>query len=188
MHSTWIHLAGNPAGVKKGNPPFWRYRLGPRGEAHYCDSWEVTGEFDSRNNSQGTEIGADFLLWFAMFGTVVEASDPGADRREAHIQLAVPPDSLPADTEPGIKNGTVQTVRIYGAPDLVRQQQPLCWRCQIGEQVIAVKSICLLGNANATNFFPGSNFRSTKPFQRLWLTVRGSVCIDENQKATFFLN
>lgn len=186
MQPIWIHLAGNPRGVKGGQPPFWRYRLGPTGETRYINSWEVNGFSNSQNITHGIELNADFLLWVALFGTISEEKNSSGSSTQAYIALAVPPGSPPATvpTFPTVRHDSM-TVRIFGAPDLVNQHSPYCWRCEIRGKITELRSFKLHGAATPANFFPGTDLKQVN--HRLWLTVQGQPQIDEEKNATFLL-
>jgi hypothetical protein len=188
MQPTWIHVAGIASNLSARRPPFWRYRLGPTGEEHPLNSWEVSGVFTSNNNTHGSQADAGFRLWVALYGTVREEIHPITNEKSAHFTLAVPSTQTPSREQPLIPTGKdhqVQLVRMYAAADLVQQQSPYHWRCDIHGKITELRSFTLYGEADTTNFFPDSDMQQQPA--RLWLAVRGQVHIDKEKNATFLL-
>jgi hypothetical protein len=187
---SWIHLAGNPRSVERKQPPYWRIRMASSGEIHPVTAWTIEGEMTSGNNLYGTEIGASFLLWWALYGRV--------DFREGAegCIVAIKMEPQLATEFPGkrriVKRYPSSTIRIFGAPDLVNARAGLHWRGVVANDAFDLASFVVKGAANQRNIMPGENLLNEQPYQSLWLEIAGHISIrqdsDQRQHATILLS
>lgn len=185
--ATWIHLAGHPAGVKNGKPPYWRYRLGHGGKEHLIDTWAVlAGQFDATNNTQGVELKASFLLWYALYGELVVEETPAGER---HARITLLPGPLTTDFSLGepVREVTGE-LHLYGAPDRVSQGSSLWWRARVEEQSFDLCRWRLVGAARGFANNGGRADMAREMLERLWLFfTQARVQVDTEQNALITL-
>lgn len=189
MHNNeWIHIAGNPPNIVERKPPYWRYRIGRSGAEHTFDELHVTGTFDLGNNTQGTELNASFLLWYALYGTPTVEEHSG----KTVLTVALADRSEESDFEWGIDAEDQNAdIRIYGAPDLVNAGSSSWWRVQLSGNAypidIEVTRWWVRGTSSPINNSLGEDVTSD-PLHRVWLEFDGRFQLDNRGRALILLN
>ncbi|PIR47119.1 MAG: hypothetical protein COV07_00380 [Candidatus Vogelbacteria bacterium CG10_big_fil_rev_8_21_14_0_10_45_14] len=173
----FIHLAGNPKSVINQKPPFWRMRVGREAKEYPIHGWQVEGQAAPGNNSEGVELGANFLLWWELYGEVtIEKKSDGR-----HLKLTLRDPKRQAehkfDQSQSTQKGSGK-IRIYGAPDKVATGSDIKWRCVLGDEEIELPHFFVVGNASSENVAPGMDIDHGNPLQRLWLEFQGELWID----------
>lgn len=167
---TWIHIAGNPAGVRSGKGHFWRYRVAG-GSVYTIPDWNVTGTATSGNITQGVG-GADdtILLWYAVYGF------PHIDQDVLTIRLAESGAHLRQQSnEPASRTYTADTIKLFGAPDKVREGTTFRWRCSVGSSMLLVPDLSVIGELSPKNHWAGTSPDEEIANRRVYLAFAGKV-------------
>lgn len=169
----WIDVAGKPARIRAGTPPYWRYRRTHQGEERLFDDLVINGTFASENHTQGTQIGADFLLWYSLLGTPTVLEENG--KTTLRIELAKPKDTspLPSNAKLVAKN---TKIRVFGAPVDVRAGSDLWWETAINQESTKIARFHLYGASSQTNHQVKDDAHNQDPKRHvIWLEFHGDA-------------
>ncbi|HSX25208.1 MAG TPA: hypothetical protein VLG69_04550 [Candidatus Andersenbacteria bacterium] len=177
----WVRIAGNAEAIQRGAAPYWRFTPHLSGEVNQSFVHEIwiTGDADGLNMHDGMEKGANFLLWFQMYGVFSVFKE--GEKQILRIALKkVPEDQFLVNFNP------VQEiwgrVCVYGAPDLARQGNIDRWRCVVEGKEFVVQSIGVMGAVTHDNFHTSEDVspENDSKYRKQWLEFKGALRTDSH--------